>query len=127
MLKLIVPDRGGVRNGEPFVSISGKLKRILIFQGTYTLMKLKHGDDFDHVQFWTDTDQPHRFWIKPVADGEKGSVRIAINSANSTRTISAAYLLKALDWKEKQSVRCPLEWDSRNNAAMVVIKKEEKY
>ena len=107
MLELIVPDAGSIRRGEPFVSVSGKFRRILLFQEAYKLMRLEHGHDFNYVQFWNDKDHNDRFWIKPVAKGIVGAVRVIINPNNGTRTISASYLLKALGWRCEQSVRCP--------------------
>ncbi len=121
MLELIVPDAGSLRRGEPFVSVSGKFRRILLFQEAYKLMRLEHGQDFNYVQFWNDKDHNDRFWIKPVAKGIVGAVRIIINPNNGTRTISVSYLLKSLGWECEQSVRCPISWDSENNAAEVII------
>ncbi len=121
MLELIVPDAGSVRRGEPFVSVSGKFRRILLFQEAYKLIKREHGEDFDYVQFWSDKDHPDRFWIKPAAKETVGSARIIINQANGTRTISASYVLKALGWECEQSVRCPMEWDPENHAALVIM------
>ena len=72
MLELIVPDAGSIRRGEPFVSVSGKFRRILLFQEAYKLMRLEHGQDFNYVQFWNDKDHNDRFWIKPVAKGDSG-------------------------------------------------------
>ncbi len=107
--------------GEPFVSVSGKFRRILLFQEAYKLMRLEHGQDFNYVQFWNDKDHNDRFWIKPVVKAVVGAVRIIINPNNGTRTINASYVLKALGWECEQSVRCPLEWDPENHAALVIM------
>jgi len=83
-------------------------------------MRRYHGRDFGYVQFWADSDHPDRFWIRPAAREDGGSARIVLNPKNGTRTVSAAFLLKSLDWKAKGSVRYPLRWDSENDAAVVI-------
>jgi hypothetical protein len=121
MLELILHDGASSKRGQCYVSISGKFHRILIYKEAYAEMSLKQGQDFDHVQLFGDRDQPDRFWIKPSIKGMTGSTRIALNAANGTRTISATSLLKYLVWGTEQSVRCPLDWDAHNHAAVVVI------
>ena len=107
------------------MSISGKFRRILIFKEAYDEIKRHSGNDFSCVQFWSDREQPDRFWMRPVSEGAEGSARIALNAANGTRTISAAYLLKFLDWSRERSLRCPLRWDMANNAAVVLTGQTE--
>ena len=106
MLELIMPDKRGLRKGDCCVSISGKFKRILLFQESHKLMKIEYGKDFDYVQFWADPAQPDRFWIKPVAKAAVGATRIIMNPNNGTRTISVSYLLKSLGWE--CGAECPL-------------------
>jgi hypothetical protein len=119
MLELIVADGGSNRRGERCVSVSGKLHRILIHKEAYAEMKLRYGEDFEYVQFWIDSERPERFWMKPSTREAAGTSRIALNRQNGTRTISAVHVLRALGWKSEDSVRCPLEWDSENEAAVV--------
>ncbi len=121
MLELIVPDAGSIRRGEPFVSVSGKFNRILLFKGAYEEMRLHYGQDFEFVQFFVDKERLGRFWIRPGTKELPGVSRVALNPNNGTRTISVSYLLKSLGWQSEQSVRCPISWDSENNAAEVII------
>lgn len=121
MLELIVAETGGARRGDCCVTISGKLRRILIFKEAYEMMRSHHGSDFDCVQFWGDKEQPDRFWIKPVTSEVSGSTRIVVNPKNRTRTISVAYLLRFLAWDAEQSVRCPLAWAPEKHAAVVTV------
>jgi hypothetical protein len=126
MLELIVPDACSPRRGESYVSISGKFRRILLYKDAYAEMRQNHGRDFDYVQFLSDSQQPDRFWIRPATKGAEGGTRIVLNVANGTRTISAAYVLKFLEWSREQSIRCPLRWDSANNAAAVSLETQSK-
>ncbi len=121
MLELIMPDKRGLRKGDCCVSISGKFKRVLLFKGAYEDMRLYYGQDFEFVQFFTDKETLGRFWIRPGTKELPGVSRVALNPKNGTRTISAAYLLKALGWSLEVGVRCPISWDSENNAAVVII------
>ena len=121
MLELIVPERGGPRRGDCCVSISGRFRRVLIFKEAYEEMKVHRGEDFEHVQFWADKERPDRFWIRPAAKEAPGSARIVLNPGNGTRTVSVSYVLKFLDWKTQNSVRCSLQWDTENKAAVVNI------
>ena len=121
MLELIMPDKRGLRKGDCCVSISGKFKRVLLFKGAYEEMRFYYGQDFEFVQFFTDKETLGRFWIRPGAKELPGVSRVALNPNNGTRTISASYVLKALGWECEQSVRCPLEWDPENHAALVIM------
>ncbi len=125
MLELIVPDGGRRRRGESVISISRKFSRILLYKEAYAEMKRSYGTDFEYVQFFSDRQEPGRFWIKPAAKEAPGSARIVLNPANGTRTISAAHLLKVLNWEPEQSVRCPLMWDEENSAAVVITGQTE--
>ena len=84
-------------------------------------MSLQHGQDFEFVQFWNDKDHHGPILDKTGCQGSSGAVGIMINPNNGTRTISASYLLKSLGWQSEQSVRCPISWDSENNAAVVIM------
>ncbi|MFH0851435.1 MAG: hypothetical protein V1876_01670 [Candidatus Peregrinibacteria bacterium] len=125
MLELIVPDAGGLRKGESVVSISGKFSRILLYKEAYAEMKRCCGEDFEYVQFFSDRQEPDRFWIKPATKEALGRARIVLNQANATRTISVAHLLKVLNWDLEQSVRCPMRWDEENSAAVVLTGQTE--
>jgi hypothetical protein len=125
MLELIVPDAGSPYRGECYVSISGKFRRILLYKEAYAEMRRNHKKDFDYVQFWSDSERPNRFWIRAATKGAEGCTRIVLNPRNGSRTISAAYLLKFLDWSRERSLRCPLRWDMANDAAVVLTGQTE--
>ncbi len=125
MLELIVPDASSRHRGQSYVSISGKFSRILLYKEAYAEMKGRHGRDFEFVQFFSDRQEPGRFWIRPATKEAPGSARIVLNQANGTRTISAAHMLKVLNWEPEQSVRCPLMWDEENSAAVVLTEQTE--
>ena len=125
MLELIVPDASSRHRGQCYVSISGKFSRMVLYKQAYELMVLYHGQDIDYVQFWSDNQRHDRFWIKPTAKEATGSTRIVLNPANGTKTISAAHLLKFLNWRSDRSIRCPLMWDTENKAAMVLTEQTE--
>ena len=120
MLELILPDSGGPRRGDCCVSISGKFRRILLFKEAYAEICFHHGQDFEYVQFLVDREKPDRFWMRPAVKEACGSARIVRNPRNGTRTMSAAYLFKALGWESERSVGYPLMWDAENDAAVVI-------
>jgi hypothetical protein len=126
MLELIAAETGSARRGDCCVTISGRLRRILIFKEAYEMMRGHHGSDFDCVQFWGDKEQPDRFWIKSATKELPGSTRIVVNPKNRTRTISVAHLLRFLAWGTEQSVRCPLAWDLENHGAVVIFASTEE-
>lgn len=126
MLELIVPDAYRPHRGESYVGISGKFRRLLPYKEAYAEMRQNHGRDFDYVQFLSDTKQPDRFWIRPATKEAEGGTRIMLNVANGSRTISVANVLTFLRWSREQSIRCPLRWDSANNAAVVSLETQNK-
>jgi hypothetical protein len=116
-LKLLTNERRDYGDGA-YVSVNGKLSRLLVYKKAYELIREQYGTEFDFIQVFTDEDRPTNFWLKPCEADSQGARKLDRPSQNS-RTLSIRALLKILQWKPAGTVRLPIEWDKEAQAARI--------